>query len=166
MLLFGHIGITLGIFYLLNLRLKRDIDYRFLIAGSLLSDIIDKPLGNIVLFNLLNNGRIIGHTLLFAVILAAIGLYRKRIVYLAGGVFAHLVLDRMWGDPQTLLWPLLGDFVRRDFRFTDIINSFYADPINYIGEMVGFAVVIFLIVRHRLYLKEKIKSFLKTGRLN
>ncbi|MBI2076104.1 MAG: metal-dependent hydrolase [Candidatus Aenigmarchaeota archaeon] len=166
MLLFGHIGITLGLFYLLNTKLKKDIDYRFLILGSLLSDIIDKPLGNIVLYNLLNNGRIIGHTLLFAVILAAIGLYRKRIVYLAGGVFSHLALDRMWGDPQTLLWPLLGDFVRRDFRFTDLIDSFYADPLNYIGEAAGIVILISLIVSHRLYLKHRIKDFLATGQLN
>lgn len=166
MLLFGHIGLTVGIFYLLSAKLKKDIDYRFLIVGSLLSDIIDKPLGNIVLYDLLNNGRIIGHTLLFAVILAVIGLYRKKIMYIAAGVFTHLALDRMWGDPKTLLWPFLGDFIRRDFRFTDLIDSFYADPFNYIGEVAGIVILISLIVKHRLYLKHRIKDFLATGQLN
>ena len=166
MLLFGHIGIALGIFYLLNTRLKKGIDYRFLILGSLLSDIIDKPLGNIVLYGLLNNGRIIGHTLLFVIVLTVIGFYRKRILYVAAGVATHLVLDRMWGDPRTLLWPFLGDFIHRDFRFTDLIDSFYADPLNYIGEVAGIVILISLIVKHRLYLKHRIKDFLAKGQLN
>ncbi len=158
MLILGHIGITAGFFYLLNTKLKKNIDYAFLVIGSLLPDIIDKPLGNIILNDVLDNGRIIGHTLLFAFVLASIGLYKRRVIYLAAGAFVHLLLDRMWGDPKTLLWPLLGGFERKNFQFTDLIASFYADPVNYMGEIIGFFAIACLAARHRYYIRGKINS--------
>jgi hypothetical protein len=72
MLLFGHIGITLGVAWLIESKLKVKMDYRLIIIGSLLPDIIDKPVGMILLP--LNNGRVFGHTLLFILILLLIGL--------------------------------------------------------------------------------------------
>jgi len=48
MLLFGHLGITLGVFIGLRIlipRLKSLIDLRYLVIGALLPDLIDKPIG-------------------------------------------------------------------------------------------------------------------------
>jgi hypothetical protein len=117
MLLFGHIGITLGIFFVFSYivpRLKTIIDRRYLVIGSLLPDLIDKPLGMIVFASTISNGRMISHTLLFSFTLFLIGLYfyNKRsnivIVTLASGSLFHLMEDQMWNTPNTLFWPLLG----------------------------------------------------------
>jgi hypothetical protein len=117
MLLFGHIGITLGIFFVFSYivpRLKTIIDRRYLVIGSLLPDLIDKPLGMIVFASTVSNGRMISHTLLFSFTLFLIGLYfyNKRsnivIVTLASGSLFHLMEDQMWNTPNTLFWPLLG----------------------------------------------------------
>ena len=51
------------------------LDIRLLFIGSLLPDIIDKPLGMIILRDSLANGRIFAHTLLFLVVLTICGTY-------------------------------------------------------------------------------------------
>ncbi len=69
MLLFGHIDVTLGIFFgLLFLipQLQTIIDPTYLVIGSLLPDLIDKPLGIIIYSSTIANGRTIAHTLLFS----------------------------------------------------------------------------------------------------
>ena len=93
------------------------IDYRLILLGSMLPDIIDKPLG----IWLLDTGRSIGHTLVFGSVLVAAGftLYAWRCsTGLLGLSFAsviHLVLDQMWLAPRTLLWPAYGwSFERGD----------------------------------------------------
>ncbi len=106
MLLFGHIGITLGVAWLVESRLKVKMDYRLIIIGSLLPDIIDKPVGMIILP--LHNGRVFGHTLLFILILLLIGLKYRKFLFLSFASFLHLIEDEMWKEPKTLFWPLLG----------------------------------------------------------
>jgi Predicted membrane-bound metal-dependent hydrolase (DUF457). len=108
MLLFAHLGLTLA-----GARRIRDADLGFVMLGSMLPDIIDKPLG-MVLFGTPAMGRTIAHTFLFLLLLATIAFYRKdpRLASLAGGVLAHLLLDSMWSSPSILLWPLFGAFPR------------------------------------------------------
>jgi membrane-bound metal-dependent hydrolase YbcI (DUF457 family) len=117
MFIFGHIGITLGIFFGLSIlvpRLRTIINPTFLAIGALLPDLIDKPLGRVILAHTLANGRIIGHTLLFSFLIFLIGLYlydkRREIIILnlATGSFFHLIEDQMWNIPKTLFWPLFG----------------------------------------------------------
>jgi len=44
----------------------------------------------------------------------SVGLYLHKnyqkawLLAIATGMFTHLMLDSMWGAPQTLLWPLYG----------------------------------------------------------
>jgi membrane-bound metal-dependent hydrolase YbcI (DUF457 family) len=159
MLILGHIGLSILLVY----ALERPVDYRYVIIGSLLSDIIDKPLGNIVFYGVLNNGRIIGHTIAFALLLTAAGLFKKKVLCLAYGVWMHFVLDMMWLNPVTLLWPLLGNFQKTDFSFFDIINQ--AGPYNTAGEIFGFGVLVFLVLKHRLYITKNLLSFMASGNL-
>lgn len=79
--------------------------------GSILPDIIDKPLGLIV-FGTPAMGRIVAHTFLFLLVLTALAITLRdvSIASISGGVLAHLVLDFMWKSPITLLWPFLGNF--------------------------------------------------------
>ena len=113
MLLFGHVGITLGIAWFAESKLKVKIDYRLIFIGSLLPDIIDKPVGMILL--LLENCRVFGHTLLFILILLLIGFKYRKSLFLSFASFFHLIEDEMWNEPQTLFWPLLGfEFPAKD----------------------------------------------------
>jgi len=85
----------------------------FLALGSMLPDIIDKPLG-LLAFGTAEQGRTFGHTLLFLIVLATLAVYLKnlRLASVSFGVLAHLVLDSMWKSPAILFWPLLGNFPR------------------------------------------------------
>jgi len=94
--------------------LAERVDLRLLFLGSMISDVIDKPIGRAILSETYDNGRIYAHTLLFLVLATAVGLYiykRKRSsagLVFSLGVLAHLFLDAMWFRPRTFLWPLLG----------------------------------------------------------
>ncbi|MEI2760960.1 metal-dependent hydrolase [Methanothrix soehngenii] len=94
MLLFAHVGLALA-----TARLYSRLDLLFLALGSILPDIIDKPLGLLV-FGTPNMGRTFAHTLLFLLILGAISLRLRdiRLASLTWGVFIHLILDSMWGS--------------------------------------------------------------------
>ena len=84
--------------------------------GSMLPDLIDKPLGHIILNGSVDYGRIYAHSGLFLVIIViiAIAYWKKKgswiFFALAAGVASHLVLDSMWELPVTLFYPTLGDF--------------------------------------------------------
>jgi hypothetical protein len=123
MLLFAHTGIALA-----GGRFFKNVDLLFLAIGSMLPDIIDKPLGWMI-YGTPNMGRIFAHTLLFLLILAALAGYSKKakVFSLALGVFIHLILDFMWFSPVILLWPLLGDFP----------PAHYADPLSYVEMLLG-----------------------------
>jgi hypothetical protein len=161
MLIFGHIGITLGIFFLYSYfapRLKTIIDPRYLAVGALLPDLIDKPLGMIVFASTISNGRMISHTLVFSITLYLIGLYLYnkrhdiRVITLATGSFFHLMEDQMWATPQTLFWPLLGWSFPKDqiadglaFLLMLLKESFIPQfSQGFVPEVIGMIVIVIL----------------------
>lgn len=136
------------------------IDVRLLLIGSLLPDIIDKPVGMILFRDSLSNGRMFCHTLIFllAITLAGFYLYRSHekiwLVILAFGTLTHLILDRMWLAYQTLLWPLYGfgfETVDLTSWFRNILYSLLTDPWVYVSEFVGAAILAWfvLVMVHR-----------------
>jgi membrane-bound metal-dependent hydrolase YbcI (DUF457 family) len=127
MLLMCHlfIGVTIG---LLAFRLLNDRRVVILtVIGSMLPDLIDKPLGHIILNGSVDFGRIYAHSGLFFIAVLIVGIaYQKKkgtwiMMGLAVGILSHFVLDSMWEMPVTLFYPLLGDFGVHHFP-------------NYIGE--------------------------------
>ena len=192
MLVFGHVGITLGAVELVSSIAKRigqntsrveanapstsigaanatkdssavspywlnilanSKDLLFLISGSLLPDIIDKPVGLILFRDTFNNGRIFSHTLLFLVIVAIISFFlyqrygRTGGIALSSGILAHLLLDQMWLSPDTLLWPLFGLHFKRivtDNLLGDIFYSLFHDPAVYVPEIIGVIIITYL----------------------
>ena len=161
MLLFGHIGITVGVFLGILYfapQLKTIIDLRYLAIGALLPDLIDKPLGMIVFASTISNGRMISHTLVFSLALFIIGLYLydKRsniiVITLALGSFFHLMEDKMWETPQTLFWPLFGWYFPKDqiangleFLFILFKESFTLEFSHvFIPEIIGMLVIVIL----------------------
>ena len=188
MLLLAHTGITLGAATLLagaaNIRKKSGngiltwftslseyVDIRILIIGSVLPDIIDKPLGVFFFRDTFSNGRIYPHTLLFLVILAAAGyyLYRRRqstwLLVLAFGTFAHHVLDEIWLTPKTMLWPFLGfAFDRVDVE--DWLSFWLWDMFDYphvfIPEILGLVILLWFVTT--VISRKKVGVFLKNGK--
>jgi hypothetical protein len=171
MLLFGHIGVTLGVFIglgILDPQLKNIIDPKYLVIGALLPDLIDKPLGMVIFSSILASGRIIGHTLLLSISILLIGLYlydkRRdiRIISLALGSFFHLMEDQIWGEPRTLLWPLFGWSFPKDsidntglehllVLFNQSFHPQFSE--SYIPEILGIGVVAILTI---YWLKNKL----------
>ena len=142
--------------------------------GALLPDLIDKPLGLILLPGILANGRTFLHTLLFLLLtlLAAALIYRQRRemwgFYIAFGVLLHFGLDAMWSDTITLYWPFLGAFQRHPgITFTWIvqswIQSFFEEPRLYIPEAAGFLILLFFTAR--LIIQRNVTAFMLQGRL-
>lgn len=174
MLVFGHVGFTIAIFYTFQrIRFQRFyIDYRLVILGSLLPDIIDKPIGYILFQKYYENGWIYGHTLLFSLMLLISGyLIETKYLVLGLSTFLHLVEDGVVTHmPRTFLWPLLGwsfsrngDFASRWFEYT--ISSLFTDWYVQSTEIVGMTVILYLILRYKLYLKCNLITFIKNGNL-
>lgn len=133
--------------------LANNKDIKSLLIGSLLPDIIDKPVGLGICKDRFSNGRIFSHTLLFPTILANIGRlihrhYAKTWGFsLALGAFAHLILDRMWREPTTLFWPLFGlRFKKVDISnwLFNILRGLFTDPAMYRPEIIGAMMLLWL----------------------
>ena len=190
MLLLGHAGITLGAATLLAGVVKSHhsnqirklswftslsgyIDIRLLLIGSLLPDIIDKPVGLFFFREVFQNGRIFCHTLLFLIIITAAGFYlyrSRRKVWLlthASGTFMHLILDEMWCAPRTLFWPFLGftfDRVELTHWVSNALRALMSDPEVYVPEVAGMAVLLWFGLV--LAVSKKVGVFIKYGKVN
>lgn len=150
--------------------LAREIDIRILLIGSLLPDIIDKPLGILFLREEISNGRIYSHTLLFLIIitLAGVYLYRNRrktwLLALSFGTFIHFILDQMWRNSKTLFWPFLGiAFQKTDVSewIPDMLYSLHTNPAVYIPEIIGFIILTWFVI---VLIKEKnVFTFIRKG---
>jgi inner membrane protein len=193
MIFFGHIAISTGTGLILekgvikfreirnqklssNERLyktlnHKHIDYRLVMDGSMLPDIIDKPVGTYFLNGVFSNGRIFSHGILFFVVLAvpAAIMYWKRksiwLAILAFGSLMHIVLDEMWRTPSTLFWPLLGPFekVPTAHWVMNIVDSIPTTPSYWVPELFG--IIILTVLFMRLLRARKFTEFLKTGTL-
>ena len=148
------------------------IDIRLLLIGSLLPDIIDKPIGQFFFKETFSNGRIFCHTLLFLIIITLTGLYlyRRRsttwLLVLSFGTFTHLVCDLMWRSPRTLLWPIYGlAFERLDLIdwMPRMLHMLVTDPKVYVPELVGAVILIWFAVG--LVRGRKAFAFVKYGQV-
>jgi inner membrane protein len=168
MLFFGHMGITLGAAAVAAhtvtsrkanpatkeswfVPVTRYVDIRLLIIGSMLPDIIDKPIGIFFFGATFSNGRIFTHTLLFLILITATGYYLYKrsqklwMLTLAVGDFMHLALDEMWQVPTTLFWPLMGfNFPQLELNewIANMLQALFSSPYIYISETVGLAILI------------------------
>jgi len=153
--------------------LGKRIDIRILLVGSLLPDIIDKPVGQLWLRETLNNGRIFCHTLLFLIIITLIGVYlyrtrhRNWLMVLSGGVFTHLIFDEMWLTLKTLFWPLYGLAFERledlTYWLSGVWYRLVTEPAVYIPEIIGVVILVWFTVA--LVKRRKLYSFLTSGQV-
>ncbi|EKQ52815.1 MULTISPECIES: metal-dependent hydrolase [unclassified Clostridium] len=182
MIFFGHLGLTteaIKAYEIISYKDKNKklsdevlIDYRIVLIGSILPDIIDKPIGAGLFRSIFHNSRIFGHTLLFSFLLIVIGLYvlnkrgKNNILLLGICSSIHLVLDSMWLYPNILLWPYLGwTFPVRpegNWVSSDIVRLI-TDPTYYLPELIGFAIIAYYF--RRLIINKEIKYFTSKGKL-
>lgn len=174
MIFFGHIGITLLMIFLIFTFLKEKIDYRLLVIGAILPDLIDKPIGHYLFYETFQNGRIFGHTVLFIILLVVLAACLERKYrftsgsVLALGAIAHLVEDRIWTAPGNVLWPLLGwEFPKLDMaNYSEYIwHVLFNEPSAYVPEIVGLAIIAGFVWRFEFYRIERLKIFAMTGGL-
>ena len=143
------------------------IDYRLVLLGSLLPDIIDKPLW-LAFSDVSLSGRDYGHTFLFNIVLLICGLilikYKKSwLLIIALSSIIHLILDQMWTNPVTLWWPLLGPLQREEITgwMSDIVQRLSSNPGTYIPEIIGL--IIILLMGYGLIVRKNSIKFIRTG---
>jgi hypothetical protein len=152
MLLFGHVGLTIGLARVL----RRDVDVRWVAVASMLPDIIDKPLRYFIAPAFTqSNTRTVGHSLTVIVVGMVVGLLLRRTIRGAGVVALvlplHLLLDGMWVPDLrvSLLWPWAGNGfpplheVGMLGLWNHLVHNL-CDPVNLAGEFGGMLVLGYL----------------------
>lgn len=167
-----HLGMTV----LIVRYVFRDprMDLRWVLAGSILPDLIDKPFGSILFNETFRTHRLWAHSLLFPVVGLTIvmvatrrgGDHRKQWIGLVIGLFVHLLLDGVWLSPEAFLWPLFGlDFPKvAGSDFPALLRGMLSSPLVWLGEAVGAGYLVLLWRRH-LAGAGGIRGFFDDGRI-
>lgn len=167
-----HLGVAAVIVYVTLGR--RRIDYRYILAGAVLPDLID---GVLHLAGVADgpSGRAVAHTLLAVMAVAVLIIlgvrHKERRLAVFGipvGWLLHLVGDGMWEIPKTFLWPAFGT------RFAsepaepyswDLFTDPFAHAVTWGAELVGLGILVWFFVAFRLGEGNRLRLFLKDGYL-
>ncbi|GKU31651.1 metal-dependent hydrolase [Clostridium folliculivorans] len=174
MMFFGHVGITTALVKSIddNLDSFDSIDYRFVLAGSILPDLIDKPLAVVFLVGHAQSFRFFAHTLIFSVILVIIGIgcyiikNRNNILMLGICSLIHTILDLSWVFPKIYFYPFLGLRFPMDtsYKFVPNYAKLYFSHFSYfIFEVIGIILLYYFLKKAKSY--KSIKSFIKNGKI-
>ena len=151
---------------------RRRIDYRFILVGAVLPDLVDGVLGLFWFDG--PAGRWVAHSIVavivvaLAVILFFSGERRLAVFGIAVGWLLHLVADGMWQAPFTFFWPAFG------LRFStspaepyswDLLTDPFAHVWTWAGELAGAAILGWFWVAFRLGDRDRRRLFLKDGYL-
>ena len=131
-----------------------DMDLRWVLAGSVLPDVIDKPIGSIFFHDTFGTHRLFAHSIVFPMLAFGVALVvtkrgtalRRGLIGLVIGVFVHLLLDAAWATPEGFWWPFFGwEFPRvLDSEFLSLLSRMVSEPLVWAGEVVGAAYLVFL----------------------
>lgn len=166
-----HLGVTL----LLVRYVFRDpnMDLRWVALGSILPDLIDKPIGSVLFHDQLGSHRLAAHAMVFPVLLLGVVMLvtrrerpeRKALIGVVIGALFHLVLDAAWADPEVFWWPFLGfEFPEiPDSALLPLLRAMVTNPMVWVGEAIGLAYLIYL-WRRWLSGPGDLGRFLRTGR--
>jgi hypothetical protein len=168
--IFWHLGLATVIVYVTLGR--RRIDYRYILLGAILPDVIDGILGLFVFAG--PSGRWIAHSLIanvavtVAIILLLRGETRLAVFGIGVGWLTHLVGDAMWDAPQTFFWPLAGtgfaDSPAEPYSW-DLFTAPLDHVWTWVGELVGVAVLAWFWIAFQLGDTTRRRQFLKDGYL-
>ena len=135
------------------------IDYRLIMAGAVLPDVVDGPFG----------GARVAHSLLFSVVLLAAVMVatrrrrrqRRRLLALPIGTFVHLILDGVWARTKIFWWPLFG----RSFGRGGLPSLGHPVSIIVLEELAGATALWWCWRRFGLRDRARRAVFVHTGRL-
>ena len=139
------------------------IDYRVLMVGAVLPDVVDAPFG----------GARVAHTLLFSVVLLTVVMVatrghrhaRRRWLFVPVGTFVHLVADGIVGRAETFWWPFLGSG-GLDGRLPSLDHG---AAVVLVQELAGLAAIVWFATTTGLVgdpaAPAARRAFLRTGRL-
>ena len=164
-----HLGVATVLVYVTLGR--RRIDYRFILLGAVLPDLID---GVHALVSGDGFVRWVSHSLLTVVAVAVVIILgfkaerRLAVFGIAVGWLLHLVADAMWEAPETFLWPAFGT----GFDLGSVEPypwDLFLHPLDHtglwLGELAGLAILAWFWVAFRLGEPERRKLFKKDGYL-
>lgn len=178
MVFFGHLGPTVAavkIYGHFNKKVNKNsmkIDYRVVMLGSMLPDLIDKPIGAFLFRNTFHNSRIFCHSLIFSFLLLLIGFlyFRKsknnNVILLGVCSLIHQILDSMWLYPKIFYWPFTGWVLpqRPEGQWlASTLTRLLTDPYYYVPEAFGFTLILYYFIP--LIREKKLTSFFKYGKL-
>ncbi len=135
------------------------IDYRLVMAGAVVPDLID----------LTSGGAWLGHTLLASVVLlTAVMAFtrgrrrrRRQLLALPIGTFLHLLLDGVWAGSNHFWWPLRGSPLDGG-QLPSFGRPLVAAVLM---EVAGLVALVWWWRRFRLHEPPRRNAFLRTGRL-
>jgi len=171
-MLFWHLGASLWLFRWIFRDPK--VDVRFLLLGAIAPDLIDLPIGTVLLGGRYSTGELWAHSLLvpwlyMSGVLLATRRGRRRRAFMALGVgwLLHLLIDGMWTVDEVFLWPFMG------WEVPPGVSPYWrlaweralSDPWRWLLEAVGLAYLGALWVRTRLGDASRRHTLLKTGRI-
>jgi hypothetical protein len=171
-MLIWHLGATLWLFRWIFRDPK--VDVRFLLLGAILPDLIDLPVGTVLLADRYSTGELWFHSLILptiymAVVLLATRRGRERRAWMALGVgwLFHLLLDGMWMSQEVFLWPFFGwDIPPGEAPFWPLAwERAMNDPWRWVEDVVGLAYLVWLWVALGLSRRDRRSAVISTGRL-
>ncbi|MFN2587985.1 MAG: metal-dependent hydrolase [Actinomycetota bacterium] len=151
---------------------RRRIDYRFVLLGAVLPDLVDGVVDVFAYDN--GSGRGAAHSLLTVAAVAVVvvlgfkGSTRLAVFGVPVGWLMHLVGDGMWEAPRTFLWPAFGA------SFAENPPEPYSwglvtDPLAHLatwgGELAGALVLAWFWVAFGLGHGDRFRLFLRDGYL-
>jgi hypothetical protein len=172
MLPLGHVAYTwAGLTWLQSRQRATDIDYRGAALAAMLPDLVDKPL-SLTVFSSSGTSQGPAHTLLGQALLTLfIARLRQRWLPYAFISNSHLIADQMWKYPRTLLFPLCGQLDSWKFMGTPkAMITAYAEiavrPSIVAVEVVGLALLAWVIHHGQLHRRKKLKRLLLSGKVD
>jgi len=169
---FWHLGATLWLFRWIFQDPK--VDVRFLFVGAILPDLVDLPVGTMLLAFEYSTGELWFHSLLvptvfMAGVLLATRRGRRRRAWMALGVgwLLHLLLDGMWANENVFLWPFLGwQIPAGESPFWSLAwNRALTDPWRWVTESIGLGYLVWLWIALGMSDPERRRVTMKSGRL-
>lgn len=148
------------------------VDIRFLVAGALLPDAVDLPLGTLVLAERYSTGELWFHSLAVpSLIVVAVLLTtrrgRRRRAWMAVpiGMMLHILLDGVWTTTEIFAWPFFGLDLPSGARpyWPAAWERALADPWRWVQEAAGLVYLVTLARRARA--AGTGRDVLRTGRL-
>lgn len=166
-----HTGVAAALVYVTLGR--RRIDYRYILLGAVLPDLLDALL---IATGLIDSESLRGpaHSLLSVPVVAVViilglkGDRRLAVFGIAVGWLTHLVADGMWNSPKTFLWPLFGNSF--DVSPAEPYAwSLFTSPAEHLStwgaELAGLAILWWFWVAFRLGHEGRFALFRKDGYL-